>query len=81
MRTTAVQKSNKKNYMMHKLIKSDSKDIYIVAKYFDLKCKCWSFYLSKDPEMTMVSTKIWSSTTVFNINNNKKYFLSTKSAY
>ncbi len=50
MRTTAVQKSNKKNYMMHKLIKSDSKDIYIVAKYFDLKCKCWSFYLSKDPE-------------------------------
>ncbi len=29
----------------------------------------------------MVSTKIWSSTTVFNIDDNQKYFLSIKSEY
>ncbi len=42
--------------------------------------KCWSFechqrFLNK--HITVV-TKIWIYTTIFNIDNNKKYFLSTK---
>ncbi len=43
----------------------------------------WTFYSSKDPieKCVIVSTQILSSTTVFNIDNNKKYFLRSKSAY
>ncbi len=40
----------------------------------------WTFYLSKNPEKSsMVSTKILSRATIFNINNNNVE--STKSAY
>jgi len=45
--------------------------------------KCCYFELSTNQRMKkciMVSTKILSSTTVFNIDNNKKCFLSSKSA-
>jgi len=51
-----------------------SKDIYNVS--VDL-------YSSKNPEKKKitVSTKILTSTAVFNIDNNKKCVLSTKSAY
>ncbi len=40
-------------------------------------------YLSKSPggKNAPVLTKIWSSTTVFNIDINNKCFLSSKSAY
>ncbi len=39
----------------------------------------WTFYLAKNPEKNvLVSTKILSSTTDFNINNKKKCFLSTR---
>ncbi len=41
----------------------------------------FTFYSSKNPEKKSVSTKILGSTTVFNIDDNKKCFLSTKSAY
>ncbi len=43
------------------------------------------FFFSKDPKKPenniLFSTKILSSTTVFNINNNNKCFLSTKPAF
>ncbi len=44
----------------------------------------WTFYSSLNPEKIKcitVSTKILGSTTVFNIDNNNKCFLSSKSAY
>jgi len=37
--------------------------------------------LIKEKKSATVSSKILSSTTVFNIDKNNKYFLSTKSAY
>ncbi len=40
----------------------------------------WTFYLSKDREKWF-SQKILGSTTVFNIDNNQKCFLSSNSAY
>jgi len=42
--------------------------------------KCCSFELLSVIRLS-VSTKILSSTTVFNIDNNKKCFLSSKSSY
>jgi len=64
-----------------KLIKSDSKDIYNVTKDV-LSLFIWTSYSSKNPEKSVsVSTEILSSTTVFNIDNKNKCFLSSKSAY
>jgi len=41
-----------------------------------------TFYSSNNPEKyESVSSKILSSTTVFNTDNDKKYFSSSKSAY
>ncbi len=59
------------------LIKSESK--YNVTKDLDFK-QMLIFYSSKNPKKNIVYTQIWSSTFVFNIDNNK-CFLSTKSAY
>ncbi len=44
----------------------------------------WTFYSSVSPKKIkciMVSTQILCSTTVFNIDNNQKCFLSSKSVY
>jgi len=38
-------------------------------------------FTNKKRKSIMVSTEIWSSTTVFNIGNNQKSFLTTKSTY
>ncbi len=51
------------------LITSDSEDIYNVTRYFSIIFIEESLF------------KILSSTTIFNVDNCKKYFLSIKSAY
>ncbi len=68
-------------------IKSDIKQFYIVTEkiyIFQINAvllnsliiiEFWGKNVSRIPQ------KIFSSTTVFNIDNNKKYFLSSKSAY
>jgi len=65
-----------------KLIKSGSEDIYYVTKFY-FKCCFFSFPSIKKilKNVFTVTTKILRSTTVFNIDNNEKCFLSTKSAY
>ncbi len=48
------------------------------------KCCCFERYSSNNSETfncITVSTKLWSSTKVFNIANNQKCFLSSKSAH
>jgi len=60
---------NKATLIQQGLIKSGSKDIYISNK------------LSIQLRMMYQSYILISSPTVFNIKNNKKCFLSTKSAY
>ncbi len=67
-------------------IKSYSKDIYNVTKYVHFKSLLFllTFYSSVNPEKIKyitVSIKIFCSTTVFNIDNNHKCFLSSKSVY
>ncbi len=47
--------------------------------YFNVQIK--AFYFSKKYKNVLVSTKIFNSTTVLNIANNKKYLLSIKSAF
>ncbi len=63
-----------------KLIKSDSKDIYNVKEdiYFKQKLFFWTLFIKESLKIkcTTVSTKIWSSTTVVNTDNNQKCFLS-----
>ncbi len=59
-------------------LKSASKDIYNVTKDFN---KYYPFAFSINQRILKnkichVSTKIWSSTTVFNTDNNQKCFLS-----
>ncbi len=61
-----------------KLIKSN-KGIYIISKFCILDTFSFELYIHQ-MKYIIVSTKILSSTTVFD-NNNKKCFLSTKSAY
>ncbi len=61
-----------------KLIKSN-KGIYIISKFCILNTFSFELYIHQR-KYIVVSTKILSSTTVFD-NNNKKCFLSTKSAY
>ncbi len=66
------------------LIKSDRKEVNNVTKYFYFKYILFflTFYSSKNNENNVtISRKILSSTAVFNIDNNKKCFLSSKSAY
>ncbi len=66
-----------------KLMKSVSKDIYMLQKISILN-KCFPFELSIHPwilKNKMYHTKIFDITTVFNIDNNQKCFLSSKSAY
>ena len=59
-----------------KLIKSDSKDIYISNKFCSLELS------SENPEKNItVSSKFLSSITAFIIDNNQKCFLSIKSSY
>ncbi len=60
-----------------KSIKTDSKDIYSIS----LSNKCSSELTIHQMIMTKIyiSTKILSSTTVFNIDDNMKYFLSNQS--
>ncbi len=55
-----------------KFIKSVSKDFYNVTNYFSNKC--FELELS-------IHQRILCSTTVFNIDNNQKFVLSSKSAY
>ncbi len=68
-----------------KWTKNDIEDFYIVTKkiVFHINAVLLTFYSQMNPEKSCitVSTKILSSTTVFNIDNNKKCFLSSKSAY
>ncbi len=50
-------------------------------KIFQINAIIWTIYSIKNPEnkiVTKVSTKIWSSTTAVNIDNNQKCFLSSK---
>ncbi len=66
-----------------KLMKSVSKDIYMLQK-ISIPNKCFPFELSIHPwilKNKMYHTKIFDITTVFNIDNNQKCFLSSKSAY
>ncbi len=67
-----------------KLIKSD-KDIYNVTQKISILNKCCSFELSINQRILKksitVSTKILSSTTIFNTDNNYKCFSNSKSAY
>ncbi len=62
-----------------KLVKSESKDIYKVSKFiFQIKAVLLNFLFIKSwIKRIMVPTK-YSSTSVFNIDNSKKYFLSSK---
>ncbi len=76
-----------KNYWMCiKFIKGDSKDIYNAknAFYFKEMLFFWTFYSSNNPEnknLWQFPEKRKSSTTVFNIDNNQKCLLSSKSVY
>ncbi len=64
------------------LIKTDSKDIYNVKKIsVYINVIVLNFLFTKKSWNIMVSTKIFSSSSIFNIDNNKKHFLSSKSAY
>ncbi len=60
---------------------------FIMLLKISISDKCYSFELSihlwilKKNQCITVSTKICISTTVFNIDNNQKCFLSSKSAY
>ncbi len=65
-----------------KLIKSDSKDLQYI--FFLINAVLLNFLFIKESwkiKYITFSTKIWSSTTVFNIDNNQKWFLSSKSVY
>ncbi len=63
-------------------MKSDNKDIYNVTEIeFYSKKNLLFIKESHQINPTKNSTKIVISTTVFYINNNKKCFLSSKSAY
>ncbi|MDN8907574.1 hypothetical protein Q0O77_14770, partial [Staphylococcus aureus] len=57
---------------------------FIMLQKISISNKCCSFELSIHQRIlkksTTVSTKILSSTTVFNIDNNMTFYLSTKSA-
>jgi len=55
---------------------------YVTRKIFQINVVLSTFYSSKNPEKSITFyTKISSSTTVFNFDNDTKCFLSTKSAY
>ncbi len=65
-----------------KLIKSGSKNIYHVTKpIFQINVELPIHQRIMKKNLSQFPQKIWSSTTVFNIDNNQKCILSSKSAY
>jgi len=65
------------------LIKIDSKNVYNVTKEISISNKYCSFELHQNilKENALRFPQTLSSTTLFNIDNNKKCFLSSKSSY
>ncbi len=84
-RATSVILSRRKLILVFMQSIVDSISTLIIYIKFSISNKCCSFHLSKNPEKNLMfhgkKKKKWSSTTVFNIDNNQKCFLSSKSAY
>jgi len=65
-----------------KLIKCGSRHLLCYKRFlFQINAVLFNFLFIKNPKRIIVCTKILSNTTVFNIDNKKKCFLSIKSAY
>ncbi len=66
---------------MHEIDQKNSKDIYDVTILFKINAVLLNFLFIKNQlkKCITISTKIFSNITVYNIDNNKKCFLSDKS--